>query len=83
MGNLTTEDGSKLAKSDMALTLPTGVETKIVNQVIADENTPASVTTRIITPKSTTRGMVHLILLKNGHLRLRSTITEHTLYSLP
>lgn len=64
--NLTTEDGSKLAKSDMALTLPTGVETKIVNQVIADENTPASVTTRIITPKSTTRGMVHLILLKNG-----------------
>ena len=64
--NLTTEDGSKLAKSDMALTLPTGVETKIVDQVIADENTPASVTTRIITPKSTTRGMVHLILLKNG-----------------
>lgn len=64
--NLTTEDSSKLAKSDMALTLPTGVETKIVDQVIADENTPASVTTRIITPKSTTRGMVHLILLKNG-----------------
>lgn len=64
--NLTTEDGSKLAKSDMALTLPTGVETKIVDQVIADENTPASVTTRIIAPKSTTRGMVHLILLKNG-----------------
>ena len=64
--NLTTEDGSKLAKSDMALTLPTGVETKIVDQVIADENTPASVTTRIITLKSTTRGMVHLILLKNG-----------------
>lgn len=64
--NLITEDGSKLAKSDMALTLPTGVETKIVDQVIADENTPASVTTRIITPKSTTRGMVHLILLKNG-----------------
>ena len=64
--NLTTEDGSKLAKSDMALTLPTGVETNIVDQVIADENTPASVTTRIITPKSTTRGMVHLILLKNG-----------------
>lgn len=64
--NLTTEDSSKLAKSDMAHTLPTGVETKIVDQVIADENTPASVTTRIITPKSTTRGMVHLILLKNG-----------------
>ena len=64
--NLTTEDSSKLAKSDMALTLPTGVETKIVDQVIADKNTPASVTTRIITPKSTTRGMVHLILLKNG-----------------
>ena len=64
--NLTTEDSSKLAKSDMALTLPTGVETKIVDQVIADENTHASVTTRIITPKSTTRGMVHLILLKNG-----------------
>ena len=64
--NLTTADGGKLAKSDMALTLPTGVETKIVDQVIADENTPASVTTRIITPKSTTRGMVHLILLKNG-----------------
>ena len=64
--NLTTEDSGKLAKSDMALTLPTGVETKIVDQVIADENTPASVTTRIITPKSTTRGMVHLILLKNG-----------------
>ena len=64
--NLSTEDGSKLAKSDMALTLPTGVETKIVDQVIADENTPASVTTRIIAPKSTTRGMVHLILLKNG-----------------
>lgn len=64
--NLTTEDGSKLAKSDMALTLPTGVETKIVDQVVADENTPASVTTRIIAPKSTTRGMVHLILLRNG-----------------
>ena len=64
--NLTTADGGKLAKSDMALTLPTGVETKIVDQVIADKNTPASVTTRIITPKSTTRGMVHLILLKNG-----------------
>lgn len=64
--NLTTEDSRKLAKSDMALTLPTGVETKIVDQVIADENTPASVTTRIITPKNTTRGMVHLILLRNG-----------------
>ncbi len=64
--NLTTEDGSKVAKAAVSEIVSTGVETKVIDQVIADENTPASVTTKIIAPKSTTRGMVHLILLKNG-----------------
>lgn len=64
--NLTTADGSKTASIAVSEIVSTGVETKVIDQVIADEDTPASVSTKIIAPDSTTRGMVHLVLLKNG-----------------
>ena len=76
--NLTTEDGSKAVKSDFRMFLPNGLKTKVVKQVIADENTPASVTTKFFVPNKATRGMVHLTLLKNGQLAAPGNIaTAH------
>ncbi|MCD7864506.1 MAG: MSCRAMM family adhesin SdrC, partial [Clostridiales bacterium] len=46
--------------------VPNGVTTSIVEQVIADEDQNASVTTQIITDENCTRSMVHLLLLVNG-----------------
>ncbi|MGI6736967.1 MAG: Ig-like domain-containing protein [Anaerovoracaceae bacterium] len=66
LSSLTSLDGSKKASADFELLMPNGLTTRIMKQNIADETHPASVTTKILAPKSATRGMVHLLVLKNG-----------------
>ncbi|MBO5461308.1 MAG: bacterial Ig-like domain-containing protein [Ruminococcus sp.] len=64
--NLVTADESKYADANVSFYVPDGVETVIKEQVMADEETNASVTTQIVAPDHSTRGMVHFVLLKNG-----------------
>lgn len=63
--NLRSVDGER-ADVDVTLIIPNGITTEIVEQVIATEDTNASVTTKVIRPADATRGMVHWMLLKNG-----------------
>ncbi|MFT3952541.1 MAG: hypothetical protein QM689_11465 [Oscillospiraceae bacterium] len=46
--------------------VPNGLETRIVSQTAATDTVPASVSTEILRDADCTRGMVHVILLKNG-----------------
>ena len=63
--NLRSIDGER-ADVDVEIIIPNGITTEIVEQVIATEDTNASVTTKVIRPADATRGMVHWMLLKNG-----------------
>lgn len=64
--NLVTAVGDKPVDSSMRLIIPNGLTTEVVSRTVADENSNASVTVRIVAPESATRGMVHLAVLKNG-----------------
>ena len=75
--NLTTKDGSKLAESDVTMLMPNGLTTEIIKQVAADEKNNASVTTKIVAPESSTRGMVHLVVLKNGKPIPEGSLTSY------
>lgn len=59
------EDGTP-ANAEIAFYVPNGLKTVTVEQNVAAENKNASVVTQIVAPENTTRGMVHLLLLKNG-----------------
>ena len=66
MNNLVSADGNKEAVTEISFIVPNGVKTEVKKQVIADEKTNASVSTKLSVDKETTRGMVHIVLLKNG-----------------
>ena len=63
--NLVTDDGG-YADANVKFIVPNGLEAVIVDQVVADGENNASVTTQIVNPGNATRGMVHLVILKNG-----------------
>ena len=63
--NLVTADGG-YADANVKFIVPNGLEAVIVDQVVADGENNASVTTQIVNPGNATRGMVHLVVLKNG-----------------
>lgn len=60
--------GTPVEWSDIDLLVPNGVQLETVSQTAGnpDENINASVTKRVIAPESCTRGMLHMIFLKNG-----------------
>lgn len=65
--NLKTEDGTAIARPDLNIIIPNGLTTAIVDQTIADENQNAAVTVRVLNEnEQSTRGMVHVLVLKNG-----------------
>lgn len=51
---------------DIALYVPNGLKFNIMEQIVGAPGVKASVTTKVIAPPDTTRGMVHMLLLKNG-----------------
>ncbi len=61
-------DGTGAAWSDIALYVPNGVKFETVSQVVGDASTgtAAKVTKRVVAPETATRGMVHMLFLKNG-----------------
>lgn len=63
--NLKSVDG-EAADSSCSILVPNGLDTEIISQTIATEDTSASVTTKILRPEDATRGQVHLVVLKNG-----------------
>ncbi|MCD8134144.1 MAG: hypothetical protein LUE19_09890, partial [Clostridiales bacterium] len=64
--NLTAVNGDSSTDPTFSFFVPNGVQTATTEQVIADEDQNASVTTQIITDENCTRSMVHLLLLVNG-----------------
>lgn len=64
--NLMNEEETAYADSQMSVIMPNGLTTEVVERTVADGDTPASVTVKIVAPESSTRGMVHLVVLKNG-----------------
>ncbi len=64
--NLMNEEGTAYADSQMSVIMPNGLTTEVVDRTVATEDMPASVTVKIVAPESATRGMVHLVVLKNG-----------------
>lgn len=62
------ESGANTVWEDIDFFAPNGVRLETVGQTAArpDDGINASVTKKVITPASATRGMVHMLFLKNG-----------------
>ncbi|ATW25590.1 S-layer homology domain-containing protein [Candidatus Formimonas warabiya] len=64
---ITGGDGTTpVAWSNIALYVPNGLQLQTLSQTVGEGSTPAAVTKKIIAPASSTRGMVHMLFLKNG-----------------
>jgi hypothetical protein len=59
-------DGSAVAWTAIDYYMPTGVQVETISQTAGTSTTPASLVKKVIAPQDTTRGMVHMVLLKNG-----------------
>lgn len=66
LNNLVSEKTGAKAEAKATFIVPNGAAAITKEQVIADKTTNASVTTQITSDSNTTRGMVHIVLLKNG-----------------
>ncbi len=60
------DDESAVGWNDISYIMPTGVELNTISQTAGTATTAASVTKQVVAPVDTTRGMVHLMVLKNG-----------------
>lgn len=75
--NLMNEEETAYADSQMSVIMPNGLTTEVVERTVADGDTPASVTVKIMAPESSTRGMVHLVVLKNGQPVPEGSLTTY------
>ncbi len=59
-------DGKPVDFPEVSLLVPNGVTLQTVGQTAGTQDEAASVTKKVIAPQASTRGMVHMLFLKNG-----------------